>query len=126
MGSSEEVLQRWTEHFREILKADVDLTDPSSLPDVLPSDPESTLLTPEQAALVQVPSLEEVSLAINKMGLGKSPGHDEISSELLRLPVCIQWLHRIILGVWQVGIPPKEWMNAVAIPLYKGKGGRCF
>jgi len=123
LGSSEEVLQRWTEHFREILKADVDLTDPSSLPDVLPSDPESASLTPEQAALLQVPSLEEVSLAINKMGLGKSPGHDGISSELLRLPVCIQWLHRIILGVWQVGIPPKEWMNAVAIPLYKGKGG---
>ncbi len=122
LDSADAVLTRWTEHFREILKADVDFPDTWSSPLDLPPDPDSSLLTPQQLSLITVPSLAEVELAVKKMGLGKAAGMDEICAELLRFPPCIRWLHRLITAVWHGGTPPQAWIDAVAVPLYKGKG----
>ena len=36
----------------------------------------------------------------------------------------IEWLHQVIVAVWQSGYAPVEWKRALSVALYKGKGER--
>ena len=32
------------------------------------------------------------------------------------------WLFRLVRVVWETGVVPKDWIDAMAVPLFKGKG----
>jgi hypothetical protein len=91
-------MARWTEHFKEVLKANVDGSEPvleSSLPAECFTD--SLSVSEDQRGLLSPPSLEEVITSANKMASRKAAAEDGIHAELLRSRVVCEWLHRVIL-----------------------------
>jgi len=71
------------------------------------------------------PTLEEIKLQINMLKNNKSPGEDDIQSELLKEggEKMVMWLWKVIHKVWTTEQMPKEWKTAVICPIHK-KGSK--
>ncbi|KAF0762100.1 ribosome biogenesis protein TSR3 isoform X1, partial [Aphis craccivora] len=60
------------------------------------------------------PTLEEIKLQINMLKNNKSPGEDDIQSELLKEggEEMVVWLWKVIHEVWTTEKMPKKWKTA--------------
>ena len=78
---------------------------------------------PEQTSAIDdsPPSLEETQLMIDRLKNHKAAGVDEIAAEILKGggQSLVTWLHEIIVGVWASGVAPKEWKQALIVPVFK-------
>ena len=68
----------------------------------------------------------EVRKAIERLKVGKAPGIDGITAEMLKYggDEVVEWMLHICNLAWKQGVVPEEWMKAIIIPIYKGKGNR--
>ena len=66
----------------------------------------------------------DVRRAIGRLKMGKAAGIDGITAEMLKFggEVVIDWMHLICNSAWEQGVVPEEWMRAIMVPVYKGKG----
>ena len=116
---STEIASRWTEHFSELLNraSEVDET-------VIDTIQQRPII----GSLNSMPSIDEVTTSIGKLNLGRAPGKDGICAEILRFggTYIIRTLHELICAVWRDGAMPKDWKDAIILPLYKGKGARTI
>ena len=71
-------------------------------------------------------SIKEVKKALQKLKGGKSPGVDGITAEMLKYggEMVVKWMHLICTLAWEKGIVPDDWIKAIIVPIYKGKGDR--
>ncbi len=59
------------------------------------------------------------------MKLGKAPGSDGITAEMLKYgEVVVDWMMWICNLAWEQSKVPEDWRKAITVPLYKGKGNR--
>ena len=69
-------------------------------------------------------SLEELQAALTKLRKGRAPGPDQVTPDLLKL--LDHNAEKILLDhynqVWETGIVPQNWLDAVVVSIYKGKG----
>ena len=86
---------------------------------------------PKVDSLNDLPTLEDVQTSISKLNLGKAAGKDGLFSEIFRLGgdhIAVV-MRLVISDVWEKGEVPKDWRDAIMIPLYKvigaGKGEVC-
>jgi len=99
-------VQRWVEHFDELLNAhEVELQ-------------ESTIVneTREDTA-----TIEEIEIAIKKLKNNKAPGIDIIQAELLKhtgqeFSKCV---HKLLGQIWNNEIIPEEWNLSIICPIHK-------
>ena len=67
------------------------------------------------------PSAFEVELAIEKLKNHKSPGTDQIPTELIkagsRTIRCE--IHKLIISIWNKEEMPDEWKESIIVPIYK-------
>ena len=116
LRTKEERLERWTEHFSQLLNPST-----SSC---------STRLDPEEAAESLSIDLspirfEEVLEAVRRLKNGKASGPDNISCEMLKAHKgIVEWLWDIIDKCWSTEVLPDDWKVAEIVPLYKSKGKR--
>ncbi|KAJ0183487.1 hypothetical protein K1T71_001463 [Dendrolimus kikuchii] len=111
-----EVLNRWSEHFSDILNP------PSHGVDLAYIDSLEAL--PISSELDKEPTFEEFVSAVNKLKNGKATGLDTLPAELYKYGgECVQKsLFELITRIWQSGVVPQEWKDATICKLYKGKG----
>ena len=72
------------------------------------------------------PTFDEVRSTIEEINTGKAPGLDGIHVELLRCGednIAIA-VYTFIIGVWHGDSVPQDWVDAIMLPLYKGKGSK--
>ena len=72
-------------------------------------------------SLNDLPTLEEVQTSISKLNLGKAAGKDGLLSEIFRFGgdhIAVV-MHAVISDVWEKDEVPKDWRDAIMIPLYK-------
>jgi hypothetical protein len=71
--------------------------------------------------LVPAPSASEFELAIEKLKSNKSPGVDQIPSELIKAEGrTIHFeIHKLIISIWNKEELPKEWKELITVPIYK-------
>ena len=105
------VLERWKEHFNELLNAGVEeniLQGRRSyeMDDGKESDP---------------PSLDEVAAAISALKNNKAPGLDGLPAELFKTGCeeLTSMLHQLIVRVWSEERLPEEWMIGLICPIHK-------
>ena len=116
LRTKEERLERWTEHFSQLLNPST-----SSC---------STRLDPEEAAESLSIDLspirfEEVLEAVRRLKNGKASGPDNISCEMLKAHKgIVEWLWDIIDKCRSTEVLPDDWKVAEIVPLYKSKGKR--
>ena len=75
--------------------------------------------------LVPEPSAFEVELAIEKLKSKKSPGTDQIPSELIKAggKTIPYGIHKHIISISNKEELPEEWKESITVPIYK-KGGK--
>ena len=112
------VKERWTEYFEWLLNVDdgrrAELTE-SGLEGIH-----------EYANGEFEVSVDDVRKAVNKLKKGKSPGVDGITSEMLKCggECLLEWLRRVCNVCLLNEKVPNDWMRAIIVPIYKGKGDR--
>jgi len=72
-------------------------------------------------SLVPEPSAFEVELAIEKLKSKKSPGTDQIPSELIKAGgKTIRYeIHKHIISIWNKEELPVEWKESITVPIHK-------
>ena len=110
-------LQHWFEHYLELYSTQNIVTDAAL--DALPG-------LPAMEELDEMPTLEELSKAIDNLTCGKAPGLDSISAEVLKhgKPTILQPLHELLCHCWEKGHIPQDMRDASIVTLYKNKGDR--
>ena len=110
-------LQRWVEHYLELYSTQNIVTDAAL--DALPR-------LPVMEELDEMPTLEELSKALDNLACGKAPGKDSIPSEVLKhgKPSILQPLHELLCQCWVEGHIPQDMRDASIVTIYKNKGDR--
>ena len=72
------------------------------------------------------PTFDEVKSTIEEVNTGKAPGLDGIPVDLLRCggDNIATAVYTFIIGVWNSNPVPQDWVDAIMLPLYKGKGSK--
>jgi len=73
--------------------------------------------------LVPEPSASEFELAIDKLKSHKSPGIDQIPTELIKAggrTICLE-IHKLITSIWKKKEkPPEEWKESIIVVKFEG------
>ena len=112
------VQQRWSEYFKGLLN--VDDGRRAQLSEVMGER------VNENGNDAMEVSVEDVRKAVKKLKKGKSPGIDGITSEMLKCggEALLEWLTRVCRVCVSGECVPNDWVRAIVVPLYKGKGDR--
>ena len=112
------VRERWREHFKDL--ADVGNRKKAVITCMGMTDGGERLK-------VQGPiKRREVRRAIGRLKMGKAAGADGITAEMLKFggEVVVDWMQWICNMAWKQGVVPDDWVKAILVPIYKGKGSR--
>ena len=110
LSSIQEEVNRWTEHFKELLNrpAPLDPPDIQAAEEDLPTD-------------CGIPSKEEVRKAILLLRSGKAAGPDGIPAEALKanIDTSTEILHSLLSKIWEKEQIPKDWREGHLVKLPK-------
>ena len=103
----EDILNRWQEYGKSLFETDEEIKD--------------ALPCPEQCQQEPKPLLEEIDSAIKSLKCGKSPGLDNIPSELLknRGDEGTKALHYLCTRIWETCKWPDDWKLQEFVMLHK-------
>ncbi|XP_037773076.1 uncharacterized protein LOC119568612 [Penaeus monodon] len=109
------ILSRWSEHFQALFSADHVVQDSAVL---------RIRQKPVIEELEELPSIEEISKAIEQLKCGKAAGVDGIPPEIWKDggPTLHSKLHELLVCCWEQSKLPRNLHDAVIITLYKNKG----
>jgi hypothetical protein len=108
LADPQNVLNRWKNFFNQVLNV-------HGVHDVRQMD----IHTAEP--LVSEPSLVEVEIAIGKLRSYKSPGTDQILTELIKAggETLYSEIHRLICSIRNKEELPQQWKESIIVPIYK-------
>jgi sorting nexin-29 len=115
MSDKKEISDRWNQYFKKVLEGNEDgqplETNTVDAPEGINNDEVEK----------EVPTKEEVKLAIKKLKNSRSPGSDNLNFELLKVdePELTDKLHRVMSKVWTTEKIPTEWEEGSIYPTYK-------
>jgi hypothetical protein len=77
--------------------------------------------------LVPGPSRLEVEIAIAKLKKYKSPGGDEIPTELIQAggKILLSAIHKLINSIWNKEELPDQWKESIIVPVHQ-KGDKTY
>ena len=106
----QEQLNRWTEHFSELLNRPT----PDNPPEIPPTD---TILPIN----CEKPSKAEIRRAINKLKSGKAAGPDNIPAEAIKIDAAtsVEILNHLFEKIWEEDQIPEDWKEGLMIKLPK-------
>ena len=112
-----EVMEIWRDHFKNLLNRPCNI-DWETV--------HSVTQQPIRSHMSDVPDLDEVRKALGQLRSGKAAGEDDIPAELLKHggPSLENALLQMIKAIWDTEQVPKEFKDALIVPLYKGKGSK--
>ena len=121
------VLQRWAEHFDELLnghgdeersKGDVK-SEPENMDKYLVKEEENG--TDKSLETTDVPTKEEVKAVVDKLKNNKAPGPDGIPSEILKEGYkCMEHrIYELIVQIWNEERIPSIWEEALICSIHK-------
>ena len=110
-------MERWVEHYSDLY---------SRQNTVSATALDAIECLPTMKELDVIPTVQELSKAMDNLALGKAPGSDGIPPDLLKqckssllLP-----LHELLCQCWKEGAVPQDMRDAKIVTLYKNKGER--
>ena len=113
LTNANDQINRWFNHFQSLFNLPLEIE-------------ESAQFIPPQVPRIQrvttsAPSINEIEKAINSMKLNKSPGIDQITSEMLRADARLsaQALHPIFKNIWDNETFPEDWLQGILIKVPK-------
>lgn len=116
LTNQKDVLERWAEHFNDVLNPEMQSVDMTYV-DTLKNRPISD-------ELASPPDFSEYIMALRKLKNNKTPGTDSLPSEIYKYSGSNinNRLYELVLKVWESETVPQDWKDASICKLYKGKG----
>ena len=110
-------MERWVEHYSELYSRESTISDATL---------EAVEQLPIMEELDEVPGLEELSRAIDRLPTGKAPGLDGIPAEVIKSAKgpLLGHLHSLLRQCWTEGQVPQDMRDCNIVTLYKNKGDR--
>nr|KAG5689204.1 hypothetical protein BaRGS_014860 [Batillaria attramentaria] len=107
---TEKQLDRWVEHFEELLNRPT----PPNPPDIPPADADLPINCGK-------PSREEIRKAIKQLNNGKAAGPDDIPAEALKADIetTVEMLYPLFEKIWEEEQVPADWKEGYLIKLPK-------
>lgn len=112
MSDTVGIAERWREYFQILLNR--------------PTTQQQTQVVYQLAEqMIEPPSYEDVTAAIQNRKQNKLPGEDNIPTELIQSVGADLWhrQHQIIDKLWKEEKLPEDWLMGLMIPIFK-KGAR--
>jgi hypothetical protein len=110
-------LDRWAEHFNELLNrpivaADQDLLYAANHPKDAPP------------CFTEPATIAEIRNAARKLKNGRAPGLCNTTAEFIKAggDALMEWLTHIVNVVWVQEHLPDDWRRGIILPFWKGKG----
>jgi hypothetical protein len=112
VGSDEAILERWAQHFEELLHGNA----PDRVEDMTTVQKQGNSETEEP-----VPTINEIEQAIKRLRNNNALGIDLIPAELVKFadPECVKHLHRLVAKLWITETIPEEWYLSIVCPIHK-------
>ena len=109
---AEEILQRWTDYCNDLFAKTSDYGEKAK--ELISTSPPSNIFNDRLL-------FSEVEEALRKMKLGKSPGTDEISAEILIAgkEILLEELHEIFNLAWKAKVIPEERTKSILVAIPK-------
>uniref|UniRef100_A0A1W7R9N5 Endonuclease-reverse transcriptase HmRTE-e01 n=1 Tax=Hadrurus spadix TaxID=141984 RepID=A0A1W7R9N5_9SCOR len=112
-----DIRSRWKEYFEKLLntRRNTQNSDREEYQEV------------EEVAEEEI-TMTEIEVASKKMRLGKAPGVDEVTIDMVRAAgkEGLYWISRVFQAVWRDKRTPEEWKKGIIIPIFKkGDRKRC-
>ena len=81
---------------------------------------------PVQVSLAKPLTIEEIKKAIHRIIFGRTSGKDDIPAEIYKAagPDALEAFHDVLLTVWEEGMMPADFRDALIVSLHKKKGCR--
>ena len=110
-------LERWVEHYSQLYSQENTVTETAI-------DGIETFSVMEE--LDEIPTLQELTKAIDCLPSGKAPGSDGIPPEVIKCGknVLAAHMHNLLCKCWEEGTIPQDMRDANIVTLYKNKGDR--
>lgn len=110
LSTVEQQLQRWREHFQEVMNME---SDGIQLPE--------EIIGQELEINTDPPTKEELMKAIQQMKSGKSPGSDQLTADLLKIDVTLaaDILHPLMEKIWIEETLPQDWKEGTVVKVPK-------
>lgn len=115
----EDIIKRWKEHFEDLLGSRENSDRTKEHDQQL--DENKNEGNEEERNKEEYITIEEVKNALRQLKLGKAPGCDEVSPEILKFMSvsAIRELTIIFNKAWNTKKVPEEWSRAVILPIHK-------
>ena len=110
-------MERWVEHYSQLYSQENSVSD-SAIDNI-----EAFTVMEE---LDEIPSLDELTKAIERLSSGKVPGNDGIPPEIIKCGkrALVTRMHNLLCKCWEEGTIPQDMRDANIVTLYKNKGDR--
>ena len=110
-------MERWVEYYADLYSTQNHVTDLAM---------GAIECLPTMSELDEIPTLSEMTKAIDHLSPGKAPGNDGIPPEIIKCGGSILSKHLLDLlcQCWEEGAVPQDMRDANIITLYKNKGDR--
>lgn len=107
LSDKNEIVDRWREYFDELLNKP-NVTCDGTAPNIIEIDEET-------------PTVDDTKAALQKLKNFKCSGEDGIVAELFKYAgdKCLNYIHQILVDVWQTETLPNEWLTSVILPIHK-------
>lgn len=114
-----QIMERWKQHFEELLRSSASETTKNSLDEVR----KRRQLTKQdtEGNTTRKITIEELKDAINWLKSGKAPGHDRITAEMLKNLGTdgVRLLLQVCNKAWSQKRIPDDWKIGVVLPVHK-------
>ncbi len=115
------MLNKWKNDFARIYQNSntQDMTfDDDFLDDIKKQLHEGHIQSEKDAtSLNEAIAIEEVKLAVHKAKIWKAKGIDEIPPRVLKNPLCINMLHKLMSLAFEQGMVPLDWNRGMIQPI---------
>ena len=120
IGEEKKILERWTEHFVELLKEGEDKEKENHRGNPTPTTKPDSAQEQVQE-ICQEPTRYEVERAIQRMKNNRAPGEDTIVAELIKHGGVriVKAVYELIKLIWTTENMPQEWDTGIICPIYK-------
>ena len=110
------MIKIWKEHFSELLNGMNENED---------KEVEVQDVEQREECSEEPPNIMEIEEIITSLKNNKSPGNDQLTAELFKYGgrKLVEWMQVILEKVWKQERLPKDWNEAILVPIYK-KGNK--
>ncbi|XP_055388265.1 uncharacterized protein LOC129616656 [Condylostylus longicornis] len=111
----QKIIARWMQHFGELLNSENGNEFDND------NGNHDTILYRTVENVMELPTLNDIKKALNKLKNNKGGGEDSITAELLKYSGTrvFSELRGIVCQVWQEETIPREWLTSIMIPIHK-------